>query len=119
MKIVKKLKKFFELSDPYPNLGYEIACYVKGGLGMVFVSLGLFFILSPVLKSDLVFFGFAPSLGLLGEKILCWQANTFAGNSDIVSLIFGILFIFLGLYLFWQIKLVRKLIKEVRDVNSN
>lgn len=113
MKIVKKLKKVLALSDPYPNIGYEILCYVKAAFGLTLFILGLFLILSPVLKSGLVILGFSPILGLLGEKVLCWQTKTFGENFTIASLIIGISSISLGFYFFWKIKLVRKLVKII------
>lgn len=40
-----KLKKILKLSDPYPNFGYEIFCYVKAILGTGFLIFGVFLIL--------------------------------------------------------------------------
>ena len=109
---MKKVRKILQLSDPYPNLWYEISCYLKTILGLIFVVLGFFFLFSPLLKKGLIIFGFAVILSRLGETVLAWEVKTFSQNFAFFSLILGVLFIILGLGVFWQIKLVRKLIKK-------
>ncbi|KPJ70393.1 hypothetical protein AMJ51_02015 [Microgenomates bacterium DG_75] len=83
---MKKLKKVLKLSDPYPTLGYEISCYLKAALGLIFIILGFF-------------------------AILVWEEQIFGRYFLLLSFILGVNFIALGLFLFWQIKLVRKLFK--------
>ncbi|TSC54437.1 MAG: hypothetical protein LiPW16_9 [Microgenomates group bacterium LiPW_16] len=108
-----KFKDILTLSDPYPNFAYEVSCYLKAIIALIFIILGFFFILSPIFKNGLVIFGFALILAPLGERILSFEEATFGQNFEILSLGFGILFILLGLYLFWRIKLVRKLVKAL------
>jgi len=111
---MKKIKKILQLSDPYPNFGYEIACYLKTVLGFVLIILGLFLILSPLLKRNPVILGFAVMLGPLGENILAWEREIFGQNFGAFSFVLGILFVLAGAWSFWKIKLVRKFISELR-----
>lgn len=78
-----KFKDILTLSDPYPNLGYELLCYLKAIVGFILISAGIFSIIFLT----------------LGSRLL--------------ELALGILLIILGLYLVWQIKLVRKLVKTL------
>ena len=110
---MKKLRKILQLSDPYPNLWYEFSCYLKAALGLIFVILGFFFVFSPLLKKGLVIFGFALILSRLGETVLAWEVKTFEQNFYALSLLIGLLLIIVGLGIFWQIKLVRKLIRSL------
>lgn len=110
---MKKLKKILQLSDPYPNFWYEISCYLKSAFGLIAIILGVFFLLSPLLKRGLIILGFALILKPVGEAILAWEEKTFAQNFIAFSLILGTLLIILGLLLLWQIKLVKKLIKTL------
>lgn len=112
IKLMKKLKKILQLSDPYPNLWYEVSCYLKTILGLIFVILGFFFVFSPLLKKGLVIFGFAVILNRLGEAVLTWEVKTFEQNFYALSLLVGLLLIIVGFGIFWQIKLVRKLIRS-------
>jgi hypothetical protein len=43
-----KLGRILKLSDPYPNFGYEIFCYVKAILGALFLIFGIFLIFHPM-----------------------------------------------------------------------
>lgn len=108
-----KLKDILTLSDPYPNLGYELFCYAKAVIGLVLIILGFFFLLSPAFKNGLVIFGFALILAPLGETILAWEEKTFGQYFRVLSLGLGILLILLGFYLLWRIKLVRKLVNTL------
>lgn len=110
---MKKLKNIWRLADPFPNLGYEIVCYLKTALGVLFVIFGIFFLLSPLLRKELIIFGFEVMLGPLGRSILAWEEKTFGLNFTIFSLTAAGLLLILGLWLFWQIKLVKKLIKTL------
>lgn len=110
---MKRLKKILQLTDPYPNVGYEISCYLKAFFGFILVALGFFFLLSPLLKKDLIIFGFAVILAPLGKTILVWEEKTFSQNFTALCLAFGVLFILFGLWVFWQIKIVRKFIKTL------
>jgi len=108
---MKKLKKVLKLSDPYPTLGYEISCYLKAALGLIFIIFGFFLLISPLLRKDLIVCGFGIILNPLGQAILVWEEQIFGRYFLLLSFILGVNFIALGLFLFWQIKLVRKLFK--------
>ena len=110
---MKKLKRILKLTDPYPNLGYEISCYLKAALGLVFLILGLFFLLSTWLKKGLIIFGFVAILGQAGERIIAWEERVFKQNFASLSLVFGALLVILGLWVLWQIKLVRKFVNAL------
>lgn len=110
---MKKIKKILKLTDPYPTLWYEISCYLKTALGLIFLILGSFFFLSPWLKEGLIIFGFMAILNPVGEKIIIWEEKVFGQNFEVLSLALGILLIVLGIWLFWQTKLVRKLFKTL------
>lgn len=111
---MKKLKKILQLSDPYPNFGYEISCYLKATLGFVLLIFGLFLTLSPWLKEEPVIFGLAIILGPLGEKILLIEKSLFGQNFVPLSLAIGPISLGAGFWLLWQIKLIRKLVKEIK-----
>jgi hypothetical protein len=108
---VNNLKKILQLSDPYPNIQYEILCYVKAFLGFGFFVLGIFLLLLPIIKKEPVFLGFAPVLGPVGQNILDLTENYFGQSFSLFSVIFGLILIILGIWIFWQIKLVKKLFK--------
>ncbi len=108
---MKKLKKILLLSDPYPNIQYEIFCYVKAVMGLLLLMLGIFFIFSPLLRKEPVILGFAPVLGPWGKAVLSWEERVFGQNFASLSILVGLILIVLGLWVIWQIKLVRRLVK--------
>lgn len=110
---MKKIKKILLLADPYPNLRYEISCYLKAVLGLIFIILGIFLLLSPLLKRGLIAFGFQVILSPLSESIIVLEERFFGRNLDFLSLLTGTLFIVLGLWVLWQIKLIRKFFKTL------
>jgi FtsH-binding integral membrane protein len=108
---MKKIKEIFKLSDPYPNIQYEILCYIKAILGLGFFVLGVFLLFLPFIRTEPVFLGFAPVLGPLGLIIFDATVNWFGQNFVLFCLVFGTVLIIFGLWIFWQIKLVKKLFK--------
>ncbi len=108
---MKKLKKIIKLSDPYPNLLYEVFCYLKTVFGLISIIFGIFLILSPLLKRRLIIFGFQIILSPLSETIINLEERIFGEYFSALSSISGVLLIILGFLILWQIKLIRKLIK--------
>lgn len=112
---MKKIKKILLLTDPYPNLGYEFSCYLKTVLGLILIILGIFLLLSPLLKRGLIAFGFQVILSPLSESIIMLEDRFFGRNLDFLSLLAGTLSIVFGLWVFWQIKLIRKIFKTLSN----
>jgi len=106
---MEKLKKILRLSDPYPNLWYEFFCYIKAVLGTLFLILGIFLICHPMFYR-INFFGFLETgLSPTGLKFLTFLDSIIYPKGYFGFLIWGIIFILIGLFFFWRIKLVRKL----------
>lgn len=108
---MKKIVKIFKLCDPYPDFGYEIACYVKSVLGTFFFLIGILFIFSPFLvKID--FFGILETgLTPTGLQILSFLEKIIFPRGYFGFFLWGIVSLGIGLFFFWRIKLIRKLIK--------
>lgn len=112
---MKKIKKILRLTDPPPNLWYEISCYLKAAIGLFLIILGCFFLLSPLFKKELVIFGFAIIIGPLGQAVLDWEEEVFSQNFLFLSLFYGILLISFGVWVFIKIKIVRQIFKILQQ----
>ena len=107
-----KFEKILKLSDPYPNLGYEILCYVKALLGTFFLILSIFLIFYPLLFR-VNFFGLLETgLSPTGLRILAFFDTIVWPGGYLGFLFWGLLAFLLGLWFFWRIKLVRKIFKK-------
>jgi len=110
---MSKLGKILKLSDPYPNFGYEIFCYVKAVLACLFLIFGLLLIFHPLfLKIN--FFGiFETGLTPTGFKILAFLEGIIWPQGYLGFFIWGAISLMVSFALFWRIKLVRKLFKTL------
>lgn len=107
---MKKLGKILKLSDPYPNFWYEFCCYLKAALGTIFLIFGIFLIFHPLFYK-INFFGILETgLTPTGFKILSFLDSVIYPKGYLGFLIWGVISILLGLFFFWRIKLVRKLL---------
>lgn len=112
---MKKIKKIWQLADPPPNLWYEISCYLKATVGLILFILGCFFLLSPLLKKELVILGLGIIIGPLGRAVITLEEGVFGQNFVFLSLFYGVLLISSGVWVFRKIKLVRQLFKILRS----
>lgn len=109
-----KFTKILKLSDPYPNLWYEFSCYVKAVSGTLFLILGVLLIFHPLFFEINLFGIFETGLTPTGLKIIALLDSIIYPKGYLGFLVWGIVFLFLGLSFFWQIKLVRDLMKTLK-----
>lgn len=113
MKRMGKLKKFLSLTDPPPNLRYELSCYLKAILGMIFLILGVLFIFHPLLIRINIFGILETGLTPTGVKIINLFGKTIFPKGYFGFLILGMVSVILGVFCFLRIKLIKKLLKQI------
>lgn len=102
-----KLKDILVLSDPYPNMWYEVSCYLKAASGVLFLVFGIFFLFYSFFL-EIEIGPFVTGVTPVGKQIFSYIGQFFR-FMPLWNVALGIIFICLGIYFFSQIKLVRDL----------